>query len=134
MIEGRILQTGSPAEIYAQPGSRAVAEFVGHANVIPGAVDAATVTCALGRFPARGAPDGPADVVIRTESVALGLESGVPAEVTALDFFGHDQVVTVVLQGGMLIRALRPPHERFTVGQAVGVSVMGEVLSLPAGR
>jgi spermidine/putrescine ABC transporter ATP-binding subunit len=33
MHEGRIVQTGTPSEIYAAPTSRLVAEFVGHANL-----------------------------------------------------------------------------------------------------
>lgn len=33
--EGRIVQTGSPSEVYEQPGSRFVADFVGSSNIIP---------------------------------------------------------------------------------------------------
>lgn len=37
--DGRLLQFGSPAEIYEAPLSRAVAEFVGAANVLEGVVE-----------------------------------------------------------------------------------------------
>ncbi len=37
--DGRLLQFGSPAEIYEAPQSRAVAEFVGSANVLEGTVE-----------------------------------------------------------------------------------------------
>lgn len=38
MKHGEIVQSGSPEEIYRQPSSRFVAEFLGNANIIPGQV------------------------------------------------------------------------------------------------
>ena len=38
MNKGRVLQVGSPAEIYEHPTSRFVAEFIGESNLIPGEV------------------------------------------------------------------------------------------------
>ncbi len=32
---GRAVQAGTPAEVYARPGSRFVAEFLGHKNILP---------------------------------------------------------------------------------------------------
>lgn len=37
MSGGRVLQTGTPEDIYARPASRFVADFIGEANLIPGA-------------------------------------------------------------------------------------------------
>jgi putrescine transport system ATP-binding protein len=39
MNEGRIVQVGTPAEIYELPGSRFVADFIGDVNMIEGRVD-----------------------------------------------------------------------------------------------
>jgi putative spermidine/putrescine transport system ATP-binding protein len=51
MDAGRILQVGTPAEIYRRPLSRAVAAFVGHANLWRGrAVGPAEVETSLGRL------------------------------------------------------------------------------------
>ena len=38
MNQGRLVQVGSPAEVYELPEHRFVAEFMGHSNLIPGAV------------------------------------------------------------------------------------------------
>ncbi len=38
MDRGRVLQVGSPQEIYEQPASRFVADFIGSSNVLPGRV------------------------------------------------------------------------------------------------
>mgnify|MGYP000400976552 CR=1 FL=1 len=42
MDRGRILQVGSPQDIYNRPRSRYIAEFVGTANVLPGTVKVVT--------------------------------------------------------------------------------------------
>jgi len=83
MDRGRILQTGTPWELYLAPGSRFVAEFLGSMNVIPGRVaerspDAPGVTVETGfgrvwriadghRVPATG----PVRLGIRPESLRL---------------------------------------------------------------
>jgi spermidine/putrescine transport system ATP-binding protein len=40
MNEGRILQLGTPAEIYEHPVDRFVADFIGQSNLIPGVLEA----------------------------------------------------------------------------------------------
>ena len=40
MSEGRILQLGTPAEIYERPVDRFVADFIGQSNLIPGTLEA----------------------------------------------------------------------------------------------
>jgi spermidine/putrescine transport system ATP-binding protein len=54
MNAGQVLQVGTPAEIYEQPGSRFVADFIGETNFIDGVFSASrgaqgTVTLADGR-------------------------------------------------------------------------------------
>jgi ABC-type Fe3+/spermidine/putrescine transport system ATPase subunit len=54
MEDGRIVQTGTPAEIYERPQTRFVSDFVGFSNVLPGRVTEAggglgTVTLEGGR-------------------------------------------------------------------------------------
>jgi len=52
---GRILQVGTPAEVYRRPGSRTVADFIGETDFIAGTIVSvgegrAVVETALGRF------------------------------------------------------------------------------------
>ena len=70
--DGRVVQTGSPEEVYDRPSSRWVAEFLGEADVLPGTADGGTVECELGRFSAGRELSGAVQVVIRPESVAIG--------------------------------------------------------------
>lgn len=76
MQNGRIVQVGEPREIYAHPANRAVADFVGHANLWSGRiVGPASVETPLG--PLTTAPHGrnsgdAVAVLVRPEGLRLG--------------------------------------------------------------
>jgi iron(III) transport system ATP-binding protein len=131
MIAGRILQVGSPLEIYTQPADRTVGEFVGSPNFLPGDVHGSMVECELGLLPVRAAFEGPADVMLRAESLAIGEDGGMPAEVTGVEYYGHDQMVTVRASSGRALRVRLLAAAPFAVGQRVGVVVKGEVFAFP---
>jgi iron(III) transport system ATP-binding protein len=132
MLAGKLLQIGSPAEIYKNPATKDVGEFVGGANVLSGSVTNGVATSALGSHPVNADFGGPADVLFRAEGLAL-TEDGVPAEVTAVEYFGHDQLVTVHLHGGEELRIRLLAAAPAQLGTKVGVSVRGDVLAFPAG-
>jgi ABC-type Fe3+/spermidine/putrescine transport system ATPase subunit len=79
MRAGRIVQVGSPAEVYARPASRFVAEFLGLTNLLPARLEQrGPITAALteiGEFVVNSHP--PADItqpihlLIRPEGAAL---------------------------------------------------------------
>jgi iron(III) transport system ATP-binding protein len=133
MMAGRVLQVGTPSEIYAHPASRKVGEFVGNPNFLAGELHDGIVECELGRLRVAATFEGRADVMIRAESLAIGEEGGVPAEVVGVEYYGHDQMVTVRLAGGttLHIRLLAVPQ--LPLGQRVGVLVKGDVFAFPTG-
>jgi iron(III) transport system ATP-binding protein len=135
MIDGAVLQTGTPSEVYGRPVSRVVGEFVGAANVLPGSATGSQVECVLGRFAAPGA-QGPVDVMFRAESLAM-MEDGVPAEVVDIDYYGHDQMITVRLQSGETLRVRLLATPGIEIGKRVGVGARGEpyvfMREVPAG-
>ncbi|MFT3989334.1 ABC transporter ATP-binding protein [Aestuariivirga sp.] len=71
---GRVVQVGTPQELYRRPASRFVAEFVGEANVVP--ADAVQAGPA-GKF-----------AVLRPEDVRLSRVGGTSATLTDLVFAG----------------------------------------------
>jgi ABC-type Fe3+/spermidine/putrescine transport system ATPase subunit len=76
MDQGRMLQVGTPEEIYARPASLFVATFIGEANVLQGRRRDGAVELAVGaRFPNAGR-DGPVSVVVRPEALALSRPAG----------------------------------------------------------
>jgi multiple sugar transport system ATP-binding protein len=100
MLNGRILQTASPAEIYRQPDHIDVAAFIGspRINLIPAEVDAAGHLSSGGRLLAVGAraPAGPITLGIRPEGLRLGadpVERGAPFKIDRLEFLGAEVLV-----------------------------------------
>jgi iron(III) transport system ATP-binding protein len=106
--DGRLVQVGTPAEIYAKPASRWLAQFVGGALVLPGTWNDGAVVGPLGTVPAVLA-DGhlahngdTVDLVLRPEQLSLRSVGsvggdGVIAMVRDVAYFGHDAVVTMDL-------------------------------------
>jgi iron(III) transport system ATP-binding protein len=133
MMDGRIVQTGRPEEVYAAPASRKVAEFLGDANFLPGELRAGEVQCELGRAPAEAVPEGAVEVMVRPESLTISGEDGVPAEVVRSEYFGHDQLVTVRLPSGLAVKVRLLPGRILDPGQRVGLQLTGDVLVFPAG-
>lgn len=87
--EGRIVQVGSPEDIYYRPEVRFVADFVGSSNVLPTEMTGAA---------------GPA--ALRPEALRLA-DAGVPAVVTGVSFLGAATRVTLNA-GGTRVTALLP--------------------------
>ncbi len=131
MLAGRILQVGPPGEVYRQPNSRAVAEFLGDANVISGEASPGLVECALGSAPSAEDYSGSVQVMIRPENLSLATETGIPAVVVADEYFGHDQMITVRLDDGTVLKVRDLPGRDVTLGDRVGVSLRGGVVVFP---
>ena len=135
--DGRVVQTGSPEEVYDRPSSRWVAEFLGEADVLPGTAEAGTVRCELGRFSAGDDLSGEVQVVIRPESVAIGHGAGAArdaADAVVLDrsFYGHDQLVHLELRSGLRLRSRRLGFPAWHPGDRVRVWLDGPVNALAA--
>jgi ABC-type Fe3+/spermidine/putrescine transport system ATPase subunit len=100
MQDGKVVQVGTPHELYENPASRYVAEFFGHANVFE----------ALGRT-----------VMVRPEHLRLSREEPVQAtslqgRIENLVFFGSFYVVRVTLDGGKPVTARLSPGELAVAG------------------
>jgi iron(III) transport system ATP-binding protein len=132
MMAGRVMQVGTPTEIYTQPVSRDVGEFVGNANFLQGQVIESMVDCELGRIPVDASFTGAADVMVRAESIGISETAGTPGEVVAVDYFGHDQMVDVRLETGTIVQIRLLAARQMPIGQQVGVFVKGEVFAFPA--
>ena len=137
MRDGAIMQVGTPEEVYGQPSDLWVAEFLGEAEVLPADVGEGFVECELGRFGVEPGFKGPADVVIRPESVAVGAGpsprgiGGPEGVVVERTFYGHDQLVRIKLASGRQVRSRRLGFPAWHPGDRVKVWVDGPVNVLP---
>jgi iron(III) transport system ATP-binding protein len=134
MREGRIEQVGTPEEIYERPRSRWLASFLGDADVLPGIARDGVVECELGRFGATADLAGDVQVVIRPESVAIGLGQGSDAVVVARSFYGHDQLVHLELPSGLRLRSRRLGFPAWHPGDRVRIWIDGPVTAVEPDR
>ena len=142
MREGRIVQFGTPREIYAEPGSRFVAEFMGNPNLIPGTVSSGSeVATAHGplSLDASGFPPGlTVLVVVPPERLALeeggsdGRVNSWDAEVLARSFRG-DSSEHVVRVGDQELRVRCDPSTSIRPGTPVTVELPPESCRLIEG-
>lgn len=131
MIDGRIRQTGSPAEVYGHPQDRAVAEFLGDANFLTGEVRGATVECELGALPVRADFEGRAEVLIRAEQIEVN-PAGAGASVLSVEYYGHDQLAHLrTARSGLPLRVRLPAGIALHPGDTVGLTVRSDVLAFP---
>ncbi len=134
MRAGRIEQVGTPEEVYSRPATRWLARFVGEIEVVPGEAAEGRVICELGLVPAEHGVEGPVDVMIRPESVAIGLsgpQTAAEAEVVGRRFYGHDQLLVLRLPSGRTIRSRRLGFPAWHRGDRVRVWIDGPSDVLP---
>lgn len=129
MNQGRVLQIGTPIEIYEAPGSRFIAEFIGESNLLSGRmngdgqVDIGGVPVPLGAG-TQIAPSGQSvDLLVRPEQIRLE-----PTDVDEAPRL-RGRIVDEVYQGSL--RRYRVE----TMGQTVTVEVPNrpELAHLPIG-
>ena len=128
MARGRIVQIGSPEAIYLRPATIDVAEFLGDANIFAANVADGSIETALGSFEApAGARRGAA--IVRPEDLEIGTR-GVHATVIHREYYGHDQVLRVRLDGGAVVRVRLGSRERFDAGDEVALTLAAPPLIL----
>jgi ABC-type Fe3+/spermidine/putrescine transport system ATPase subunit len=113
---GRLLQVGTPETLYDAPATRAVAEFVGQATVVPAERDDSRVRVVIGGVsldaPLRRREEEASSsllAVLRPESLVLDLGDGAPAwrgEVVARRFAGGHVVYRVSLANGVEVEVV----------------------------
>ena len=88
MKDARIVQDGSPRDLYERPADRFIADFIGNANILPVTIhrdagDLARVTLdgLELRLPHRGQPSGKAELAVRPQAFRLHRHHPGPGEI-----------------------------------------------------
>ena len=111
MESGRILQIGTPREIYDAPATRFVAGFIGESNVIEGEVRDGRASLPGGTVPAPDGAAGRVTLAIRPERVTLappGAPDTLRAELAAAIYHGADLTAHLRLPDGTEVAARLP--------------------------
>jgi len=130
MSNGKLEQIAAPDELYTDPATAFVAEFVGVMNRIPGELQAGDQVTALGSaVPVRGhrPVETAVDVLVRPEDLRLEVVENGNGIVTARTFLGSVTRVGVQLSGDVAVQVDRPSAEAAALAPGASVQV-----SLPA--
>jgi len=111
MRDGRIVQIGAAAELYAAPNDAFVAAFIGESNLLPARVLGVTgaaadieVPALRRRLTAAAAPGlaagAPARLLVRPEHLQLDAEDGVDGTVEEAVYLGEILALRLALDGG----------------------------------
>ena len=131
--DGQIAQVAPPEVLYRLPATRAVAEFVGEANFVPGYAEGDTASCDVGRLPlplCRPA-HGEVDVLLRPEWVRVHAHPEGEAVVKQRLYFGHDQLIRLELPNGERMDVRLGPDDGLRPGDRVRLSIEGPVVAYP---
>ncbi|TAM44520.1 MAG: ABC transporter ATP-binding protein [Gammaproteobacteria bacterium] len=133
MHEGRLLQWDTPYNLYHEPGSRFVADFIGQGVFLPGTLLAPdTVETEIGVYQGNRAYDwgkgAHIEVLLRPDDIVPDPASALKAEVVQRAFKGAEILYTLRLPSGGRVLSLFPSHADHAIGERVGIRVQADHL------
>ena len=135
MNRGKVEQIGAPLDIYSDPSSLFVADFIGQANIIPGKVLSAEGGAVSVSLPdisvsvravkdASFVPGDEAAVVVRPENLLPSSGDGMKGTILTATFLGGRMEYEVALESGRTVLSFDPflPGKRmWAEGEAVSL-------------
>ncbi|MCS6847066.1 MAG: ABC transporter ATP-binding protein [Anaerolineae bacterium] len=127
MQHGRIVQTGTPRELYAHPASPFVARFLGEANFLPAHAYGDYAECMLGHVALEAPAQGRVQLLVRPEALDVCADPDGRAYVEHVLYFGHDQLLSLCLDGNERLLARTDGASALPAGARVSVRPRGPV-------
>ena len=135
MKHGKIVQFDTPYNIYHQPVSRFVADFVGLGNLIPATVldnhrletVFGTLECTIDSAFSQGEV---VDLLVRPDDIPHDDSSQVTAVVEGKRFLGAEFLYTLRLPNGHSVLCYAPRHHDHEIGKPLGIGLDLEHLVL----
>ena len=119
---GSLLQLNTPDNIYHRPASRFEARFVGLAEFVPAELEDRRVVTELGSFPYEGsAPAEAVDLLVRPDDIEIEPDGSGDGVIVGREFKGADNLYSIRLPSGRLVRAVQPSEPVYHVGERVKV-------------
>ena len=125
MFAGRLIQCGTPYQVYTQPVSRQAADYFGNCVYLPGTVEQGMFTAPAIRFPTQKA-DGNYDLLLRPDCLSLDEAGDYPVTVEGIFFRGSDTVVHLRGPEGILWKKAFTQRVPFRVGDTLGAALIIE--------
>ena len=137
MRRGRLIQAGTPQQLYSQPADEATALFLGEALILPAQIHAGKARCALGEIAVNDSQfKGEARIMLRPEQLLLQSDStsGQQPQVRVMecDFSGHDSLLSLQLPDQQTVQLRTSSWSIPAHGSMVGLAVQGRAHLLHA--
>jgi len=131
MQAGNIEQIGTPEDLYRNPATPFVAEFIGLSNRVSGVVTGGVVQVLGQQLPLihPETPGGAVTVLLRPEDIDLASD-GIPATVVSSSFLGSLRRTTVRLGDDTLINVQHEVRHALEPGSAVHLTLNGMPVSV----
>jgi iron(III) transport system ATP-binding protein len=124
MKQGRVVQEGSPVEVYHHPRNPWAAKFVGGANFISAEADQSSILSELGCFQnENGCQSGSCFQMVRPENISI--QKAEPDQCSGhiqnINFLGDREVLTIRLKSGKNIKAYVESGQNWSLFDSVAV-------------
>ena len=139
MRQGRVVQAGSPMELYRHPVDEETALFLGDAIVLPAWVEGDVATCELGTIAVlKPRRQGAAQIVLRPEQLTVIAHDQAPVpdhlsvgQVTDIDFAGGSCILTLELPARTNASGETIPHRTLNVrNPGINIPALGSTVRL----
>jgi iron(III) transport system ATP-binding protein len=132
MMEGKIVQAGTPRNLYLQPETHRIATFLGEANFLPARGSGLQAECELGKLQALNGFDGEGEIMFRPEDVIPTQDPNGTCKIVDRIYYGHDQLLYLELPSGQIMKSRRlGSRDAYEIGQRVGIRIDTPVSIFP---
>ena len=126
MNKGKLLQLDTPFNLYHEPESDEVANFIGEGVFIPGTIinrnEVSTeIGTIKGQIPESLKANMHVNVLIRPDDILHDDDSNMTALVKDKAFRGAEFLYTLVLESGLSLLSLVPSHHNHPVNEPIGI-------------
>ena len=125
MNHGRLEQIGHPEDIFHQPATRFVAEFMGGTDFLPGVVREETIETEIGLLPQKvDLPVGTeVEIAMRYDDLSFELNPGSASQIEERHFRGALNIYSLRLPSGQTVQAYKNHTDIIPPGTAVDVRI-----------
>ena len=129
MSHGRVVQSGTPEDLYRNPTSSFVAGFVGNAMRLSGRIDGKTLHLEGGQLALPKEGDGHT-VFVRGEDVQIVETGPLQGTVETVTFLGTHYRIGISGITSYVIASIHSAHQAPKVGEKINVAITPEALML----
>ena len=129
MSHGRVVQSGTPEDLYRNPTSSFVAGFVGNAMKLSGRIDGKTLHLEGGQLALPKEGDGHT-VFVRGENVQIVETGPLQGTVETVTFLGTHYRIGISGINSHVITSIHSAHQAPKVGEKINVAITPEALML----